>query len=254
MTARDIIRLLEQKHRKDIFQAEVKTGATHGNSGLLKLDGWAMKHSWANPLTIGYEVKVSRADFLGDDKWHLYRQYCDEFYFVAPPGIITPEELPEGVGLMLVSKNGRRLYTKRKAHRVEAKAEQLADVYKYLLMYRGSPERTKLDRARLLRERLEERRYGRELDSYIKGEIGKRMKALDMENELQRSRNDKLAEVQALMDEHWPEWRDEWRHTVVNRVRQRVCAILPGNRRRELRAGCKALLALVEEMEEELDG
>ena len=36
-------------------------------------------------LTI-VEIKVSRADLLGDQKWPDYLDYCDRFYWAVPPG------------------------------------------------------------------------------------------------------------------------------------------------------------------------
>jgi len=36
-------------------------------------------------LTI-VEIKVSRADLLGDSKWPDYLDYCDRFYWAVPPG------------------------------------------------------------------------------------------------------------------------------------------------------------------------
>lgn len=36
-------------------------------------------------LTI-VEIKVSRADLLGDRKWTDYLDYCDRFYWAVPPG------------------------------------------------------------------------------------------------------------------------------------------------------------------------
>jgi hypothetical protein len=32
------------------------------------------------------EIKVSRADLLGDGKWPDYLDYCDRFYWAVPPG------------------------------------------------------------------------------------------------------------------------------------------------------------------------
>lgn len=32
------------------------------------------------------EIKVSVADFRGDQKWSDYRDYCDRFYFAVPEG------------------------------------------------------------------------------------------------------------------------------------------------------------------------
>ena len=53
-----------------------------------------------NKETRGYEIKISRADFLQDKKWESYLKFCNWFYFVAPVGIIDPEELPESIGLI----------------------------------------------------------------------------------------------------------------------------------------------------------
>ncbi len=55
---------------------------------------------------IAYEIKVSRADFLKELKSPSKRQWAieisNQFYFIAPQGIITLEELPDGCGLLEV--------------------------------------------------------------------------------------------------------------------------------------------------------
>jgi len=33
------------------------------------------------------EIKVARADLLGDGKWPEYLEYCDRFYWGIPPGL-----------------------------------------------------------------------------------------------------------------------------------------------------------------------
>ena len=133
MTSDDIINLLAGKHSKDVFVAECKDGPTWGAS-VLKIDAWALRRSWANPLSWAYEVKVSRNDFLRDDKWQGYLELCNEFYFVCPPGLIMPNELPAEVGLLWVSKNAKMLVTKKKAAR---RIQQLPEsLYMYLLICR----------------------------------------------------------------------------------------------------------------------
>lgn len=133
MKAEDIISLLGIKHKKDVFVSECKDGPSC--SGYLKLDAWAMKKSWAHPLVIGYEIKVSRNDFLGDEKWRGYLDYCNEFYFVCPADVIKPEELPDDTGLLYVASTGTRLYTKKKA---KYRDVQIPDcIYRYILMARA---------------------------------------------------------------------------------------------------------------------
>ena len=66
MTSNLIKSLLAVRHAKDVFVEECKNGPTHNTKTLIKLDAWAMSRSWANPHTFGYEIKVSRSDFLSD--------------------------------------------------------------------------------------------------------------------------------------------------------------------------------------------
>ena len=87
ITANKIQSLLAVKHSKDIFVPECKDGPTH-TADHLRMDAWVMKRSWVRPLSIGYEIKISRQDFLNDQKWHSYLNYCNEFYFVCPAGLI----------------------------------------------------------------------------------------------------------------------------------------------------------------------
>lgn len=55
------------------------------------------------------EVKVSRADLLGDAKWQDYLAHCDRFYWAVPAGfdaspIDGPAFLPERTGLIVADR------------------------------------------------------------------------------------------------------------------------------------------------------
>jgi hypothetical protein len=115
ITSDTILKLLLEKHHKDLCIPECKTGSTWFSNKLFKLDLWVMRRSWSRPNTYGYEIKVNRSDFINDDKWNNYLKYCSDFYFVTYPGIIEVNEIPEEVGLLVTSVNGKRLYTKKKA-------------------------------------------------------------------------------------------------------------------------------------------
>lgn len=57
------------------------------------------------------EVKISRADFLADRK-KFFRQYPEQGmgtqrFYCCPTGLIKPDELPEGWGLVYVNEKGR---------------------------------------------------------------------------------------------------------------------------------------------------
>lgn len=138
--ADQIKRALADRHAKDLFLTEVKTGSTWINrDGLLKFDGYAVKRSWSNPCLSGYEVKVSRADFLQDEKWPGYMAHCHRFSFACPAGMISPEELPEEVGLYWYEPETGKVRAKRRPrHRI---IEIPNDLMYYILLSRIEEER-----------------------------------------------------------------------------------------------------------------
>lgn len=75
------------------------------------------------------ECKVSRADFLADKKKWFRQQPSkgmgDERYFIAPKGIIKPEELPENWGLFEIYDSGqiREAVKAKKIQEVNKRAE-----------------------------------------------------------------------------------------------------------------------------------
>ena len=136
ITSSTILKLLLKKHDNDICVPECKAGPSWSVEKTPRFDLWAMKRSYTKPMTWIYEIKVSRQDFLKDDKWQSYLPYCTDFYFIAPYGIIDVSEVPEQSGLLLTSKTGTKLYCKKKApHRNVIIPDS---VFKYILMSRSN--------------------------------------------------------------------------------------------------------------------
>lgn len=133
LTANTISELLSKKHEKDVFVPECNLGSAWARCR--RMDAWAMKKSWSDQLTWGYEIKVSRSDFLNDEKWHEYLPFCHEFYWVCPWGLIQPNEVGEGAGLMWVTKTGTRIIRKVKATRRDIQVPQ--ELFQYVLMSRA---------------------------------------------------------------------------------------------------------------------
>ncbi len=94
-----------------------------------------MNRSWAHQVFYGYEVKISRSDFLGDQKWQLYLPFCNLFSFVCPSRLIEGRELAEGVGLIWVSSKGK-LVTKVQPTPRKVDAERVLPLLLYVLMSR----------------------------------------------------------------------------------------------------------------------
>lgn len=106
----NIRKLLAKRHVDDVFYEEVTI-----EHGARRMDAWAMKKSWASPMVVAYEIKSSRQDFMSDHKMQDYLPYCNEAYVVCSQSACTKDEIPEGFGLIYLSKNGEMLRTIKKA-------------------------------------------------------------------------------------------------------------------------------------------
>lgn len=115
-----------------------------GTKGYI-LDGFAMSQAYRGMKTIGYEVKVSRSDFLRDKKWQNYLPVCNTFYFVSPPEVINKTDLSDGIGLYHVINN--RLVCVKKAKRQEFDKDAVFEVLQYITLSRGLSERMKVKSA-----------------------------------------------------------------------------------------------------------
>lgn len=149
ITSVEIKKALAASHDKDFFMTEVKNGSSYfpPAQGLLIFDGIAITRSYTRPCIKIYEIKVSRGDFLRDNKWNLYKQYCNELYFVVPKGMIDKSELPDDVGLIYYNRDGvRNLITKRKAQYRDI--DEPVGVYKYIIYSRLEPDRIPFYRER----------------------------------------------------------------------------------------------------------
>jgi hypothetical protein len=171
VTSTDIKLALKEFHngKPSYFITECKTCSTYfpDPQGLLKFDGLAITKSYTKPNIIGYEIKVSRNDFLQDNKWHLYLQYCNEFYFVVPKGLVKKEELPDHVGLIYFNPDTKGLRTVKKA--LYRQIEEPVGVYKYIIFSRLEEDRIPFynDREEYCKDYLE--------DKVVKSAIGQRL-------------------------------------------------------------------------------
>ena len=140
-TANDIKLALAEKHSKDFFLTECKSGSTWMTAkGDLKiLDGLAIRKSWTSPCFTGYEVKVSRGDFLRDAKFYTYEELCNCLYVVCPKGMIDRTEVPETVGLMEYDPEKKTLFTRKKA--IYRKIDYSPDMLLYIIYSRLDSDR-----------------------------------------------------------------------------------------------------------------
>jgi hypothetical protein len=96
-TTQEILDALISRARNLIWATELCIGPKRR-----RMDFWSISpHPGKAFLATAYEVKVSRADFKRDtpEKQRLARLYSDQFYYVAPAGLLTPSDIPDWAGL-----------------------------------------------------------------------------------------------------------------------------------------------------------
>ncbi len=121
MKSADIIKRLFERYSTEKFQcfSELRLGSGYGfherRIDFLVID---CAPSRGNRIT-AFEVKISRADFRKDvaneKKQRGAKLYSNEFYFIAPKGVIPLNEVPDWAGLQEVteveSSTGRHYYS-----------------------------------------------------------------------------------------------------------------------------------------------
>lgn len=173
ITSTDIKRALGEKHWRDFFLTEVKSGSSWMTiKGDMKiLDALAIRKSWTSPCFTGYEIKVSRSDFLRDSKFYTYEELCNCLYIVCPKGMIERTEVPESVGLMYYDPDKKTITTKKKA--IFRKIEYSPDMLLYIIYSRLDSDRYPFfsDKQEYYKAYIEGKRDNRELGRAIKTKL-----------------------------------------------------------------------------------
>lgn len=178
MNAQEFTRLL-CAHLRSVgyFCATEVPLVERGAFGRMRADVWALKcHEFARKDTRIYEVKVSRSDFLNDvnkGKAEGYGDFARRVFYAVPSGLCKVAEVPEGVGLITLSRNGN--WSVAQAPKPTKIVEPPADLL-LLVMARGLGE---MQEVRRLAERIDLAENVR-LDRAAKGlgwEIARRLAA-----------------------------------------------------------------------------
>ena len=205
VTARDIKIALAKKHQAEFFLTEVKNGPTQYGSNLLIFDAVAIYKSWSRPQIRGYEIKVSRSDFLRDAKYSQYLPYFHEFYFVVPTGLVQRQEVEENIGLIWYNPEKGSLTTKKKA--VYRDIEIDAAMLLYIIMNRLENDRIPFysEKAEYWRDWLKNKVNNRDLAWHVKSKLLDQVRELESEiRRLSMAKEDLEAyqEVLKVMEKH----------------------------------------------------
>jgi hypothetical protein len=121
--ARGVTRLLCRRDLFSVCEVPLPNGR---RADMMAIDGKGC-------LTI-VEIKVAKADLLGDGKWTDYLEYCDEFYWAVPPslaGLLEDERfLPQAAGLIVADRYDAAIM-REPAHRPLAPARRKAEVLRF---------------------------------------------------------------------------------------------------------------------------
>lgn len=202
MNAHDILGLLAQRHARDMFWNEVKNGPTWGGSHM-RLDALAIAKSWSPVRVYGYEIKVSRSDWIKDQKWMDYAEVCNYLCVVAAEGVVDPSEVPNGFGLLVPAKTGSMLRTIRKPIRREADPHW--PTLLYLLMSRTRPDNgvhqlSREARVAHWREALEAKDAARKIGWLVRRRTAERIEQL----ERSAKRAEDLEELDSFLEANDP--------------------------------------------------
>jgi hypothetical protein len=257
VNAETIRKLIRTRHSKDLIVEECLMGPMAS----ARYDAWVMRKSWSPKCTIGYEIKVSRSDFLRDDKWTQYLAGCNEFYFAVAPGIVSIEEVPAQCGLLVASKNGARLYTKKKAPRREPEPGPLHDVMTHVLMSRAeilSPkERARFGEGRNSKDKAERVAYWRRWTAEKKEawQVG-----LDVSSRIVRTARgaeERAAEIEGRLKK-WGDFADKLRaHGIdpdasrweLSRAADRIANVVDARKLSDIRRASETLSEIADELD-----
>jgi len=106
-----------------------------GNYGIV--DSIGLDISSSNPIITGYEVKISRGDFLQDTKWPKYLPFCHCLYFACPAGLLKPTEIDDKAGLIYCYSDKKARTIKKAPYRNTIIP---ANLFIYLLYHRLNKE------------------------------------------------------------------------------------------------------------------
>lgn len=78
----------------------------------------------------GFEIKVSKEDYLRDKKWQLYSSFCSSLSIVCPAELLQVEDVSKPFGLIWAYEDGRLVY-QRFPRNLQSR-ESLAWTFTYL--------------------------------------------------------------------------------------------------------------------------
>mgnify|MGYP000120537710 CR=1 FL=1 len=108
----DITRALEERYAAPEWASFRELANATGARAACRIDFYAQNlYPSKRLVSVAVEVKVSRSDFMRElerpQKRAPWEQLAAECWFATPSGLVKPDEVPEGWGLVELQSNGR---------------------------------------------------------------------------------------------------------------------------------------------------
>jgi hypothetical protein len=164
---------------------------------------------------LAFEMKSGRGDFLKELDTPNKRAWVEEnfhqTYFVADPGVIKPEEVPEGWGLLVATKAGNALRRVKVARHRELpplpETLALATIRSLAQRMHSFTIPLKFENRTVTREDID--RYVHEALSFQNEKLADQISAAHKERrQLRRLREELVAPFMVLVEEVFPNWGD----------------------------------------------
>lgn len=210
MTAADLIAMLHARYQPPEWALLDELHDSTGAGATRRFDAVAF-NCWPSGrfVRLGFEVKVSRSDFARELADHAKRaaleEQCHQVFFVVPPGVCLPREVPEPWGLLQVAGDSLRALVKPRHREVGPVAEPLAVCAIRRLKEQEIARQKRhytLDGVELTQE---------DLDALVERKLERRSAALDQERQALAKQEQEITAMQREVERDAGRWWEIWR-------------------------------------------
>lgn len=213
MTSDKIKKILLQKYSKKNYLCFTEMPTVTGHKKKNYIDFYTIG-VWKNDSIVGYEIKISRQDFLQDvrdfkNKQGAALRATEQYYYICPWELIQPNEVPENVGLCWVNK-GYKIVTKKEAP-FRPKEDLPAEFIKSLLRKNATKVKRTNYPIKYLFEEMSENDMDKLVDKMVKEKLD-RQSSWRIDSEVKRKVNGERAKMNLFLSEE----RSKINDTIAN--------------------------------------
>jgi len=246
-TANDILTALQKRTpQREMFFAGVNLGPA--GHGLRTMDAIWFRKSWTRPRITGFEVKISRSDFLRDDKWPEYAAVC----------VLSRNEIPGTAGLMVYNPESGALSVQKGAPHTDRELDQW--LLMYLVMSKTEPKWHPFysSEREYLEAWVDDKADRKALGRMVGTRLALRLEDLEIENDRLKRDVERLRETSRAYNEIVGVLRKErgWRYgtSAVDQFKRLLAEPIPLAELDEIERGLQQVQRAVKRLRERKEG